>query len=100
MLDGSGSYDPDYPDDDIISYSWDFGDSTTGTEVSPTHTYTAGSYTVTLTVTDNCGATDTATTTVTVSSENIPEFSTIALPVTAILGLLFLFNHRKRRKED
>jgi hypothetical protein len=29
----------------------------------------------------------------------IPEFSTIALPVASILGLLFLFNHRKRRKE-
>ena len=29
----------------------------------------------------------------------IPEFSTIAIPVTAILGLLFFFNRRKRRKE-
>jgi hypothetical protein len=30
----------------------------------------------------------------------IPEFSTIALPVASILGLMFFFNHRKRRKED
>ena len=30
----------------------------------------------------------------------IPEFSTIALPVASILGLLFFFNHRKRRKEE
>ena len=30
----------------------------------------------------------------------IPEFSTIALPAASILGLLFFFNHRKRRKED
>ena len=29
----------------------------------------------------------------------IPEFATIALPVASILGLLFFFNHRKRRKE-
>jgi hypothetical protein len=29
--------------------------------------------------------------------EAIPEFSTIAIPVAAILGLLFFFNHRKRR---
>ena len=29
----------------------------------------------------------------------IPEFSTIALPVASILGLLFFFNYRKRRKE-
>ena len=29
----------------------------------------------------------------------IPEFSTIALPAASILGLLFFFNHRKRRKK-
>ena len=29
----------------------------------------------------------------------IPEFSTIAIPIAAILGLLFFFNYRKRRKE-
>ena len=29
----------------------------------------------------------------------IPEFSTIAIPVATILGLLFFFNYRKRRKE-
>ena len=30
----------------------------------------------------------------------IPEFSTIAIPVASILGLLFFFNYRKRRKEQ
>lgn len=30
---------------------------------------------------------------------DIPEFATIALPAASILGLLFFFNHRKRRKE-
>ena len=29
----------------------------------------------------------------------IPEFATIAMPVASILGLLFFFKHRKRRKE-
>jgi len=29
----------------------------------------------------------------------LPEFATIAIPVASILGLLFLFNHRKSRKE-
>jgi parallel beta-helix repeat protein len=48
---GSGSTDADGT---IVSYIWNFGDSTTGTGVSPTHTYTiAGNYTVILTVTDN-----------------------------------------------
>jgi hypothetical protein len=28
----------------------------------------------------------------------VPEFTTIAIPVVAILGLLFVFNHRKHRK--
>lgn len=30
----------------------------------------------------------------------IPEFSTIALPVASILGLLFYFNYRKRKREQ
>ena len=32
-------------------------------------------------------------------TEYIPEFSTIAIPVASILGLLFFFNRRKHRKE-
>ena len=30
----------------------------------------------------------------------IPEFSTIALPIASILGLLFFFSHRKRKREQ
>lgn len=37
------------------SYLWQFGDGATSTAASPSHTYTAGSYTVTLTVTDEQG---------------------------------------------
>ncbi len=29
---------------------------------------------------------------------HVPEFTTIAVPVASILGLLFFFNHRKRKK--
>jgi parallel beta-helix repeat protein len=51
MFDGSDSNDSDGT---IASYTWDFGDGTTGTGITPTHTYTtAGNYTVVLTVTDN-----------------------------------------------
>ena len=32
-------------------------------------------------------------------SDPIPEFSTIAIPIASILGLLFFFNHRKRREK-
>jgi hypothetical protein len=31
-------------------------------------------------------------------SYQIPEFATIAIPVASILGLLFFFNHRKRKE--
>ena len=55
-FDGSASADPN---DDPITYSWDFGDGATGSGVSPTHTYAAaGNYTVTLIVSD--GALDSA----------------------------------------
>ena len=32
-------------------------------------------------------------------TQPIPEFSTIAIPIASILGLLFFFNYRKRRRE-
>ncbi|MGI8693513.1 MAG: PKD domain-containing protein, partial [Geodermatophilaceae bacterium] len=49
-------------DGSIVSYSWTFGDNTTGSGVTTSHTYTtAGTKTVTLTVTDNAGGTDSAT---------------------------------------
>ena len=39
-----------------FTYSWDFGDGTTGTGVNPTHAYaTAGTYTVTLKAQDKDG---------------------------------------------
>ncbi|MEM9022552.1 MAG: PKD domain-containing protein, partial [Bacteroidota bacterium] len=57
-----------------LTYLWDFGDTTTSTAVSPTHTYSSlGIRTVTLFVTDQDGCSD---------SISIPAFVTIA-PVDA-----------------
>jgi PKD repeat protein len=64
-FDGTGSSDPD---GQIVSYAWDFGDSSSGTGANASHTYSAaGTYTATLTVTDDDGAAGTDTVTITVS---------------------------------
>ena len=61
-------------DGGTLSYLWNFGDGTTGTQPNPTHTFTSGAsptgYTVTLTVTDNTSLTGTAT--LNISTNNSP----------------------------
>lgn len=54
---------------DIVSWSWNFGDGNESTEQNPVHSYAeTGSYDVTLTVTDSEGFTNTSTMSVNVSS--------------------------------
>ncbi len=72
-FDGSGSSDFDNQDgisanDQTLTYSWDFGDGSTGTGISPANTYNAaGTYTVTLVVSDGAVDSEPFTTTVAVT---------------------------------
>ena len=57
------------PDNDPLTYAWDFGDSSTGTGASQTHVYnTSGTFTVRVTSTDSKQATASSQTTVTIKS--------------------------------
>lgn len=65
-FDGSGSYDPD---EDPLTYMWDFGDTETGSGMLTTHTYTSADiFTVTLTVFDDSDDADSDTLQVTVQT--------------------------------
>ena len=70
QFDASNSSDPD---GSIVSYSWDFGDGSTGAGLEAEHTFHEGTYVVTLTVRDDDGATDTVNATIEVTErENQP----------------------------
>ena len=61
-----------YDGDDIIEWSWDFGDGTTSTAENPTHAYTStGTYTVELTVKDITGCFSNASITVTIGGISV-----------------------------
>ena len=79
-VDGTTSSD----DAGVTGYAWDFGDGTTGTGVTTTHTYAeAGAYQATLTVSDG-ELTDSATVTIQVVEGAVaPSAPVLAQPVVA-----------------
>jgi PKD repeat protein len=85
----AGSSDPD---GSIVSYEWAFGDGTSATGPTASHTYTsAGSYAATLTVTDNTGLSASRSATIAVN----PEVMLIPMGV-ADIAMSLTVNANKR----
>lgn len=81
-FDGSGSSDPDGT---ITAYAWDFGDGTTGSGATPSHTFaTPGSYTVSLTVTDDGGLTGAVAHSVSVAGGDQPPDAVFTTTATGL----------------
>lgn len=79
-FDAFGSYDPD---GSIVSYTWSFGDTTSGTGPQVTHRYSnQGHYNVRLVVRDNAGAVGTLSQAIEVK-DTIPPTSMVTLPPLA-----------------
>jgi len=79
-FDASASIDAD---GSITSYSWNFGDGSSGTGVTASRTYAAaGTFTTVLTVTDNRGATGRATRILTVTAGPPPPSVTVSGRIT------------------
>jgi glucose/arabinose dehydrogenase len=76
---GTGSTDPE---GGALTYGWTFGDGTTGTGATVSHTYSqAGTYPATLKVTDPGGLSSSTTTTITAGSSP-PTISSFQVKVT------------------
>lgn len=72
------------PDNDPLTFSWNFGDNTTGTGATPTHNYPqAGAYNAVVTVSDGRGGSATAT--VRIDVGNTAPMPTITAPTTSQL---------------
>jgi DNA/RNA endonuclease G (NUC1) len=91
-FDASASTDPDLGRTDLgrtesLSYAWQFGDGTTGSGVTPSHTFTNdGTFTVTLTVSDAFGWQKTLSQTVAIANVAPSVTLSATSPVSILSG--------------
>lgn len=79
------------PDGSIVSYNWDFGDGTTATGATASHTFTQpAEYTVSLTVVDNSSAASQPATVVINTDETNGEQPPEKINILPIINLLLL----------
>jgi PKD repeat protein len=98
-FDGSSSFDSD---GSIVSYSWSFGDGTTGSGAIVSHTFrTRGVFTVRLTVTDNEGKQGSSSQTIEVIQANAPPSAQFGFsPGTGIFPVEIAFDGSGSRDSD
>jgi PKD repeat protein len=85
----------------ITRYEWDFGDNTTGTGATQSHTYpNAGTYTVSLRVTDDGGEFYIAKTTVKIADPPQAPSAVAGGPYQAIIGADLMFDGRSSSDAD
>lgn len=77
--------------DPVVSYMWDFGDGSTSTAATPTHTFGVGNFDITLIVVTASGCTDTVTVTqgIRAGLKPVPNFSATPLDVCAEMPVNF-----------
>jgi PKD repeat protein len=82
-FDGTASSDPDGA---IVEYVWDFGDGTTGTGSTISHTYSQSVAYAALTVTDDTQMASTCSTSVELSVDNMPPVCDAGGPYAGSIG--------------
>ncbi|MGM9426993.1 PKD domain-containing protein [Hydrogenophaga sp. MI9] len=89
-FDASGTLvDPLVRKNTVTAYTWDFGDSTTGTGKIATHTYAAaGTYTVKLTVKDKAGQVGSTTEALVVQTAATPTAMALKVSILGADGVL------------